>query len=104
MNNGTGPAIVESFEIEWFNGNQVEKLSSWNDLARKLQVDPSETSPIHWIKGSVLRPNIRYKHFAVTFNSPASIALANAINSNKLQIKMVYRSLYEEEFISKLKN
>jgi hypothetical protein len=102
MNNGLGPALIDSFEVNLdgavVNLQATEQINE--KLTRLLEQRPRDFSVGHLNPGSTLRKDEIRQMFDVRFSamSPAQFeGLANRLNRIRLIVK--YHSLYDKPYV-----
>ena len=104
-NPGLGPAIIQTFTIEWLENGVSEQSDSWELLYQKLGIsNPIQQTAITVFKsGNALKAGREtLLLFGVKTNTPESIALEQAIKEGKVNISLCYKSLYNEFKVSSL--
>ena len=103
-NNGSGPAILDSFRIFWTplgdTSEQRKEVKNWRAFAEEAGNLPYPGAiSIDWDPGNIVRPQTEY----VILQIPADEELVLAIKEGKnLEIETRYQSLYEDLFEARL--
>jgi len=91
---GLGPAIINVFEVT-VDGTPVQ---TWDELMIKFGINPSTTKANFVIPtpGTHLLPSATATRWLLWIGSPLEAKAALVKNSNRVQIKLAYCSLYDE--------
>jgi hypothetical protein len=100
MNNGLGPAIIENFSIR-IDGNDITGIGS-EPIEKGLKIlfpDKTYTSHQSFVaRGYCMAEKEKCQLVIIQFQTPLPSAEYVTHAFNRSEVKIVYKSLYEEEF------
>lgn len=104
-NPGLGPAIIEKLKVSITENGHTKTSDNWNDLVEALGLGPNDSSYTTFKDGNALKAGRDLLPlFYVKPDTPESKKLYSLIIDKSLDVKIYYKSLNGDSYVSSLQS